>query len=60
MLDLKYSLLWLLLFRGSKDEVVTLRSNTNEAISLQLLFIVGFFLIERVGIKVRQASLIKK
>lgn len=43
MLDLKYSLLWLLLFRGSKDEVVTLRSNTNEAISLQLLFIVGFF-----------------
>lgn len=61
MLDLKYNLLWLLLSRGSKDEVVTLRSNTDEAISLQLFIYVVllFFENRKDGIKVRQASLIK-
>lgn len=46
MLDLKYNLLWLLLSRGSKDEVVTLRGNTNEAISLKLLFIKCVYFFE--------------
>lgn len=61
ILDLKYNLLWLLLSRGSKDEVVTLRSNTDEAISLQLFIYVVllFFENRKDGIKVRQASLIK-
>lgn len=42
MLDFKYKLLWLLLSRGGKDEVVTLRGNMNEAVSLQPLFHVCF------------------
>lgn len=43
MPDLKYNPLWLLLLsRGHKDEIVSLRRNMNDAISLQPLFNEGF------------------
>lgn len=53
MLDLKYDPLWLLsLSRGGKDEVVTLRGNMNDAVSLQPLFNTRFLKTEKGGIKI--------
>lgn len=45
MHDLKYNPLWLLLFRGGEDEVITLRGNMNDAVFPQPLFNMCFLKI---------------